>query len=55
MRGIKYILILPLILMFECVHRQNAFKLYKTQALFNQRYILNHSTRKFCRSFTRLV
>jgi len=41
--------------MFGGVHLQNAFKPYKTQALFNQRYILNHSTRKFCRSFTHLA
>ena len=41
MNNIKYILILSLILMLGCVHRQNVFEPYETQVLLNNRYTLS--------------
>ncbi len=41
MNNIKYILLLPLILISGCVHRQNTFESYETQVLLNDRYILS--------------
>jgi hypothetical protein len=41
MNNIKYILLLPLILISGCVHRQNIFEPYETQVLLNERYILS--------------
>ena len=41
MNNIKYILILSLILMLGCVHRQRVFEPYETQVLLNHRYTLS--------------
>lgn len=41
MNNIKYILLLPLILISGCVHRQNTFEPYETKVLLNDRYILS--------------
>ena len=41
MNNIIYFLILPLILMFGCIHRQIVFEPYETQILLNQCYTLS--------------
>lgn len=44
MNNIKYILLLSLILISGCVHRQSIFEPYEIQVLLNERYILSLSS-----------